>query len=348
MTAKLTLGLSALLAAALAGAPALAQQSVALISYGGLFQERYLKSVVEPFQKANPDIKVTYTGLPTSGQMLGTIRAQKAAPQADVAILDVTVSKAGTDEGLFETLDERMIPNIADLYPSARFPDVAGVGVLFDNLDIIYNTDLVKTPPTSLKDLALPEYKGKVAFTGMPDIIGLSAVMILDKAAGGPGVAGRFEKGMDAMASIAPNILTWEPQPEVYPVIINGQAAIGLGWNARSQVNSTLSNGKLKAVIPSEGTVFQINTINLVKGGPGNEAAKRFINYALSPETQKRFTEEMFYAPTNMKAVIAADAAERTAVKQMDKVVPVDWLAVAKVREPMGEQWRRKIVPLSR
>jgi putative spermidine/putrescine transport system substrate-binding protein len=184
----------------------------------------------------------------------------------------------------------------------------------------------------------------------MPDIIGLSAMIVMDKAAGGPGLAGRFDKGVTAMEGIAPNILTWEPQPEVYPIIISGQAQAGLGWNARSQLNSKLSNGKLKAVIPNEGTVFQINTINLVANTPAgrSEAAKKFIDYALSAETQKRFSEDMFYAPTNAKVQLEASAAERTALTQMDKVVPVDWIALAKIRDAMMDQWRRRILPLSR
>ena len=328
--------------------PALSQQTLTIIAYGGLFQERYTKSVIEPFEKANPGIKVSYFGLPTSGQMLGTLRAQKASPQVDVAILDVTVSKAGTDEGIFAKLDEASIPNLAELRPEAKFPDVNGVGVTFDNFDIVYNPELVKTPPKALKDLASPELKGKVSFTGMPDIIGLSAIMVLDKTDGGPGLAGRFDKGIEAMGKIAPNILTWEPQPEVYPVIVSGQAHAGLGWNARSQLNAKLSGGKLKAVIPSEGTVFQVNTINLVSNAPQTEAAKRFINYALSAETQKRFTEDMFYAPTNRNVQVDAETRERTALSQMDKVIPVDWIAVAKVSDAMMDQCRRPLLPHSR
>jgi putative spermidine/putrescine transport system substrate-binding protein len=348
---KRLFGLGCSVVIALASSSAFAQQTtITVIAYGGLFQERYTKSVIEPFQQANPGITVNYFGLPTSGQMLGTLRAQKAAPQSDVAILDVTVSKAGTDEGIFEKLDEKSIPNIAELRPEARFPDVAGVGVTFDNFDIIYNSELVKAPPKSLKDLASPEFKGKVSFTGMPDIIGLSAMIVMDKADGGPGLAGRFDKGVTAMEGIAPNILTWEPQPEVYPVIISGQAQVGLGWNARSQVNAKLSNGKLKAIIPSEGTVFQINTVNLVANTPASrsEAAKKFINYALSAETQKRFSEDMFYAPTNAKVKLEPSAAERTALMQMDKVVPVDWIALAKIRDAIMDQWRRRVLPLSR
>src|SRR6185436_2395628 len=142
--AKIAIG--AVLASLLSQVAA-AQQTVTLMAYSGLFQERYTKAVVEPFMKANPGIKVEYFPMPNSAQMLGNLRAQKAAPQADVVIMDVSVSKAATDEKLFTKIDEKTVPNVADLHPTARIADVDGVAVTFDNLVLIYNTDVVKEAP---------------------------------------------------------------------------------------------------------------------------------------------------------------------------------------------------------
>lgn len=342
------IAIGAVLATGLLSQAASAQQTVTLMAYAGLFQERYTKAVVEPFMKANPGIKVEYFPMPNSAQMLGNLRAQKAAPQADVVIMDVSVSKAATDEKLFVKIDETSVPNVAELYPAARIADVDGVAVTFDNLVLIYNTDVVKEPPKSWMDLADKKYAGKVVIPGMPDIQGLSLVMIMERARGGTDYLKSVDKGIAALGEIAPNVQTWDPRPEVYVTIISGQATIGAGWNARAQVNTDTSNGKLKATLPAEGSVFQINTINQVANGPGKDAAAKFINYALGQEAQKAFTESMFYAPTNAKAPISEAAIGRTAVKSMDKVIPVDWIAVAKVREPIMEQWRRKVIPLSR
>lgn len=346
--AKTALVLAAGLGTGLWALPAAAQQTVTVMAYSGLFQDRYTQAVIAPFEKANPGLKVVYAPMASSGAMIGQLRAQKAAPQVDVVIMDVSVAKAGTDEGMFVKLDEKAFPVIADLYPNARFPDVAGVAVTFDNLVMLYNSEAWPKPPTSFADLASPAAKGKVVIPGIPDIQSMSLLAILDKKNGGPGVEGKFAKGFEAMEPIAPNVQTWEPKPEVYAPIIAGQATIGVGWNARAQVNSDTSGGKLKAVIPAEGTAFQINIINLVQGGPASDAAAKFVAYALSAEAQKAFTETMFYAPTNAKAQIAASAIDRTAVKSLDKVVPIDWLAVAKVRDQVAETWRRKIIPLSR
>ena len=99
----------------------------------------------------------------------------------------------------------------------------------------------------------------------MPDIQGPSLAIIIDKLAGGNDYLKSVEAGIAALGEIAPNVQTWDPKPEVYITIVYGQATLGVGWNARAQVNSDTSNGKLGAVPPQEGSVFQINTINLVE-----------------------------------------------------------------------------------
>ena len=347
-TTRRTLGLAALAMPFIGGARAQAAKTITLVAYPALFQERYLKNVVEPFMAENPDVKVDYFAQPTSAQMLGTLRAQKASPQSDVAILDLAVSKAGTDEGIFTKLDPAEITNIPDLYPNARVPGLAGVVVTFDNLELIYNADLVKTAPDSWLALMDKTYAGKVVVPAMPDIVGLSLTVLLEKIAGGADPMHNLDKGIVEMGKIAPNVQTWDPKPEVYAPVASGQAMIGVGWNARAQLNKDLSGGKLQPVLPKEGSLFQANTINLVAGSPNQAAAKRFIDYALSPAAQKRFTEAMFYAPSNAKAMIAPEAMQRTAVGSLDKMVPVDWVELAKIRDSVNEQWRRKVIPLSR
>lgn len=114
--------------------------------------------------------------------------------------MDVSVAKTGTDEGLFDKIDESVTKNVADLYPNARFEGVAGVGVTFDNLVLIYNTDAIKTAPDSwnaLKDSAL---KGKVAMLSAPDIVGIGTTIIMDHMNGGTDFIKNIDAGINAMA----------------------------------------------------------------------------------------------------------------------------------------------------
>lgn len=339
------LGISAIAFAV--SSPAWAE-TVTLAAYSGIFQDHYTKAVVEPFMKAHPDIKVEFYGMPNSAQMLGTLRAQKSAPQIDVVIMDISVAKAGTDESLFDKVDESVSKNVADLYPSARAQGVNGVAVTFDNLVLLYNKDQVKTAPTSWNALWDKQYAGKVAIPAVPDIQGTTLTIIANKMAGGDDYKKSVEAGIAKLGELAPNVQTWDPKPDVYAPIANGQAALGIGWNARAQVYADSSGGKLGVVLPQEGSGFQINAINLVKNAPNSKAAKTFIDYALSPEAQAAFTEEMFYAPTNSKAKISQAALGRTAAGSMDKMIDIDWIAVAGIRDKITEQWRRRVIPLSR
>jgi putative spermidine/putrescine transport system substrate-binding protein len=175
MFARLSIAVSALIIAAISSASA---ETVTLTAYSGIFQEHYTKAVIEPFMKKYPDITVQFYGMPNSAQMLGTLRAQKSSPQIDVAILDVSVAKAGTDEGLFDKVDESVSANVKDLYPNAHAEGVAGVGVTFDNLVIIYNTDQVKAAPTSWDALWDKQYEGKVIIQAAPDIQGTTFTII--------------------------------------------------------------------------------------------------------------------------------------------------------------------------
>ena len=89
---------------------------IVLMGYPGAFQDNYTKTVIEPFMKAHPGVKVIYNAAGNSAQMLGMLRAQKAKPEADVVIIDFSVSRVGNKEGLFEKFDATSVPNLADIY----------------------------------------------------------------------------------------------------------------------------------------------------------------------------------------------------------------------------------------
>ena len=68
-----------------------------------------------------------------------------------------------------------------------------------------------------------------------------------------------------------------------------------------------------------------------------------------TPEAQKAFTESnVLRTDQRQGADLARRRIARTAASAMDKMIPVDWIALAKVRDPITEQWRRKVIPLSR
>src|SRR5690606_29583624 len=292
------------------------------------------------------DITVEYHGMPSSAQMLGTLRAQAQAPQLDVAIMDITVAKTATDEGIFAPIDESVTQHVKDLYPMAFLEGSNAVGVTLDSLVMLYNKEALAETPTSWEEFWKPEHEGRIAITAVPDLMGILLTIIVDRMEGGTDYGSSVEKGIEKMMKLAPAIQTWEPRPDVYQPIATGSADLGLGWNARGQIYSEMEGSKLGVALPQEGSAFQINAIALVANAPNTEAAKKFIDYALSPEAQAAFTNEMFYAPINRKATehINPEAMNRTAVSMIDKMIELDWETVAKIREDITNEWRRRVI----
>jgi putative spermidine/putrescine transport system substrate-binding protein len=334
--------------ALLAGVSARAAEpsgELVLMAYPGAFQDNYTKAVVEPFMAAHPGVKVIYSAAGNSAQMLGLLRAQKASPQYDVAIMDFSLSRIANTEGLFAKLSTAEEPNLADIQPQASMGEGWGPGITFDSLVLLYPSDM-QPAPTGIADLLDPKNKGQVVFSPAPNVIG-TAVQILTAKYIGSDYKGPVEPVIDTLKKIAANVQTWQSTPDNYTMIINGQARLGVGWNARAQFYSDKSGGKLRSTVMREGGILDMDTINLVAGSKNPEAAKSFIDYALSPEPQVRLAELMYYGPTNRKASVKPELLARlsSAPETLAKMIPVDWNYVASVQDKWAALWRREVIP---
>jgi putative spermidine/putrescine transport system substrate-binding protein len=329
------------------GAPSSAEPSgdLVLYAYAGIFQDNYTKAVIQPFMRKYPKVTVRYEAPGNSAQMLARLRAQRNDPQADVVIMDVSIAAQGNTEGLYAPLDPKIVTALGDLAKEALTPNNFGPSVTFDNFVLIYNTALVKPAPTSWSDLWNPTYKGRIVVTAPPDIQGLVLTILVDRMQGGD-YKQSIDPAITRLKELAPLVQTWNPSPDQYTLVINGEAAMAVGWNARSQLYADQSKGKLAVVLPKEGSVFQKNAINLVKGSKNPTAAQLYINYALGPDAQKAFTEAMFYAPVNTKAQVSLSAFRRTASAPsvVRSMVPVDWLYVSQVRDKWLERWQKEVM----
>ncbi|TDD22480.1 ABC transporter substrate-binding protein [Nonomuraea diastatica] len=318
--------------------------TITVKGYSGIFEDVFKTSVIEPFQKKHPKIKVNFVGSANSAENLASLRAARNSPDTDVSIMDVSTSGTGNKSEVFQPLDPAKVPNMKDIDPRGKVEGNFGPALTFDSLVLLYN-DSVTPAPTTWDALWDPKYKGKVVVPAQPDIQG-TGLMLIENAKAGGDYTKSVDQGIARLKQLAPNVQTWAPQPDSYTLVQSGTAALAVGWNARGQYYADESKGKLKVAIVDEQTIFQINTINLVKDSPSPAAAQTFINYTLSPESQEAFTEAMFYAPTNTKAKPSEEALKRTSLDpaKTAEILQVDWTQVAANREKWTQLWRREIL----
>lgn len=316
---------------------------MSLMAYAGIFRDNYTQVVVQPFGQ-----NVQYVEGGTSAQMLGTLRAQRADPQVDVVIMDVTTAAIACQEGLVERLDPAAFPVFAELDQQAREAGGAcGPAVTYDHLVLVYDTRNVSPRPEGFSVLWEPQHRGRIALSAPPNIQGLALTAILAHS-----TSGNWRDPSQAfprLRQLAPAVQTFDPNPDGYTLILNDQVRFATGWNARAQLYHDQSQGRIGVVLPAEGTVFQINTINIVANAKNRARAAAFVAHALSAPVQAAFTERMFYGPTNARAPVSPAAMARTALAPefRARVIPLNWTEMVTLRDAWNQRWRREVIAAS-
>lgn len=327
---------------------------ITVMGYRGAFQDNYVKAVIEPFQKEHPDIKVTYYGVQNAATSLGNMRAQKSSPQTDAVIYDLSVAKIADEEGLVEKLDPASLKNYADVADLGKELAGAAIPITYDTLSLLYNNDaFAQGAPDSWEALWDKQQSGKVIIPaqGGGDIQAILLTIIANRLAGEDDYTKTVKPGIDKLVELAPAVQTWEPKPDAYTLVANGTATLSIGYNARAQFYFDQTGGKLQSVGPKEGTAAQVNVISAIANGKNMDATKTFIDYAISPETQARFAEIMFYAPSNTKADVNDETKKRIPymdAAQREKLIPVNWMTIGDMRDKLLNPWRRQIIPAGR
>lgn len=316
---------------------------ISIIGYAGIWEEQYRDAVIDPFLEEHPDITINYSSKRSSAEMLSAIQSEGGRPVTDVAIMDSAVSDSGNEQGLFEKITEDDVPNLSKVKDEFQHDDGFGPLVGLDAVGLLYDTETFSEAPTSWEVLWDDAYAGQVQVVAPPSGLGLNLTAITATMLG-EDYTESIDEAVAKLAELAPNVQSWAPNPDEYQSIITGQTVLGLGQNARGQYYSDDSDGKLGIAFPEEGTVYQRNAINLSAEAPNPEAAKTFIDYALSDEAQAAFAEALFYAPST-DVELPPEVSER--IVQTDgsmEIIDLDPTWLGQVSGEWTDRWKREII----
>jgi putative spermidine/putrescine transport system substrate-binding protein len=321
------------------------RRSITLAASGGLFQELYEPGIVEPFGQMHPDIGVFYYAVPSSAQTLALLRRQRDQPAIDVVLLDLATARTATEEGLLETLPPASsMPVLAELAPGATFSGIAGPALYTEPLVMLFDAARARPAPI-WKALWAGMDERSIAIPAPPDSIGIAFALVAGRLFGGGNEPRAVANGITAIYDLAHQVISWDPRPDVYNFIGEGNAKIGVGWNMPAQVYSDRLSGRLGVIFPDEGTLSRVTTVNLVKGSRQPDAARVLIAHLLGTDAQRTMVEQMFLGPVNAHARYNEAALSRTANtrERTARAMPVDWVAVNAIREGIIRRWREVI-----
>lgn len=316
--------------AAAAGAMTLAAPLVAraenselsITGWGGKWGEIFDSQVGPMFEKEYGCKIVRDTSFPFVPKLQASSRSN---PIFDVLHSNQNDQAAAVKMGLVEEkLDASKIPNMADLYDYATSETINGVCMFTSAIGMGYRSDLVKTAPTSWKDLWSEDYADKRGAYVIPINSLGQAFLTMAGAIYGSGFKD-LDAAYDAMEKLKPVKLV-DFTGAMEKMLLSGEVEICVIHDSGVFRYYDTPN-ECAFCSPVEGVMALEQVLNITPGTKKRELAEAYINFMLSPEIQKIMAEAVWYSPANKKVVLADVYQERllTTPEKVATLKQVDW-----------------------
>ncbi len=233
--------------------------------------------VKEAFEKTC-DCTVDFVGVSDGVALLTRLKLEGEGTKADVVLgLDTNLVAEAKATGLFEA---HGIDVSAAKVPGG-FSDDVFVPYDYGHFAVIYDTEAMKTPPKSLKDLVEGDPKEKIVIedprTSTP---GLGLLLWVKSVYG--------DKAGEAWAKLKDRVLTVTPGwSEAYGLFTKGEAPMVLSYTTSPAYHMVAEETeRYQAAAFSEGHYIQIEVAGLTKSAPQKELARQFLSFMLTPGFQ--------------------------------------------------------------
>ena len=250
-----------------------------LIVYGSA-EEAYVSAACKHFEELY-GIKVSYQRLST-GEVQAKITEENGNPSADVWFGGTSDPYAeAASAGLLLPYEAKNASHLVN--QNSRDKDGAWYGIYKGILGFMVNTEELARMnlevPQDWDDLLKPEYKGLIWLSN-PATAGTAKLVINTMVQmKGHDAAMEYFKALDA--NIAQYTKSGSGPSKKVGI---GECVIGIGFlhDGITQILDGYDN--IQLVIPSSGTSFEIGATAIFKGAKHENAAKLWVEYALSPD----------------------------------------------------------------
>ena len=251
-----------------------------LVVYGSC-EEDYLAAACAHFEELY-GIKVQYQRLST-GEVQAKIEEENGNPSADVWFGGTTDPyNLVAAEGLLEAYEAENASHL--LGSQYRDPDGYWYGIYKGILGFMVNKDELARmnleAPADWQDLLKPEYKGLIWLSNY-NTAG-TAKLVINTMIQKYG----HDEGIQYLVDLDKNIQVYTKSGSGPSKNVGtGECVIGIGF-LHDGITQIVDNGyeNVQLIIPSSGTSFEIGATAIFKGAKHPNAAKLWVEYALSPE----------------------------------------------------------------
>ncbi|MGL3607690.1 thiamine ABC transporter substrate binding subunit [Rhizobium sp. G187] len=234
--------------------------------------------VKEAFEKTC-GCTVNFVGVADGVALLTRLKLEGQTSKADVVLgLDTNLVAEAKQTGLFEA---HGLDTSALTLPGDGFKDDTFIPYDYGHFAVIYDTQTVKNPPKSLKELVEGDPAEKIVIqdprTSTPGL----GLLLWVKAVYGDEAPAAWAKLKNRVLTVTPG---WS---EAYGLFTKGEAPMVLSYTTSPAYHMVAEQtDRYQAAAFSEGHYIQIEVAGLMKNAPEKELARQFLAFTLTPAFQ--------------------------------------------------------------
>jgi len=273
----------------LAALPAGAQEKLTVYTYEGFVAEWGPGPAVEKAFEAQCKCDLEFVAAGDAVAVLTRLKIEGERSLAEVVLgLDNNLVAEAKETGLF-------VPHGVDVSAvdvPGGFADEVFVPFDYGHFAVVYDSEKVATPPSSLNELVEGDPSLKIAIqdprTSTP---GLGLLLWMKKVYG--------EDAGAAWAKLKDRVLTVSPDwSGAYALLTKGEAAMAFSYVTSPAYHRIAeSSDRYRAAAFSEGHYLQVEVAGVTKKGDANPLARQFLAFMVSPAFQDIIPETNWMFP---------------------------------------------------
>ncbi|WP_436799586.1 thiamine ABC transporter substrate binding subunit [Rhizobium oryzicola] len=275
------------------------------------------------------DCTVKFVAVADGVALLTRLKLEGASSPADIALgLDTSLFKEAKDTGLFAPHGI----DAAGAKVPGDFKDDVFVPYDYGHFAVIYDTQTVKNPPKSLKDLVDGDPSQKIAIqdprTSTPGL----GLLLWVKAVYG-------DKAPEAWAKLKNRVLTVTPGwSEAYGLFTKGEVPLVFSYVTSPAYHMVEEKtDRYQAASFEEGHYIQVEVSGLLKGAKEKDLAQRFLSFTLSPAFQDIIPTTNWMMPAAATSQALPDAFSKLVKPQKTFLLSPE--EVAQNRQAWVREW---------
>lgn len=304
------------------------------------------KQFVAEYSEKHPNVNVKLyeaTNLEGYPKMLAARKVDPDKPLVNLGFFNAATTAQGDADGMWNALDYDAMANAGDVLPIFQRENHNGIGIGADQVGLAYNSKTLSSPPSSWSELWDPANKGKIVLF---DYFWYAVYMAARESGGSIEDMGAGWDLWEQRAKDGQIHAIVDSNDALLKTFSDGSANLTDYWNGTT-LQAKGTGVPMDYAPPAEGAISVPSYLQSVAGSTEDQMAvsQEIIDGLLSPEWSARWSEASVQVPTNANTTIPAKLADLPAFQKetVDKLIEVDFGAVAKQNAAWQEEWDRRI-----